>query len=363
MSSRITGSVFPLASVAAAMALALAAPSAARAADHRDSPRITSTLPTLGNLDILDVYVFQSPTNRNNTVLIMTAATDAGVLTPPFFAPGAFYDFKIENTGDTVEDLTLRFTFMPPDSTGRQVVVLTGIDGMGRSAQVAAGLTGRNVPIKGGGQFRADIFDDPFFFDLLAFNRFKARALAGDPKRANEFNARGNSNIPNNFFGGFNCIAIVLEVPSVRLQSSRANTKIGVWARTEVFGAQFDRMARPVINTVLIPDAFKDIFNDVTPSQDSLFIPIATAELTILFGTDMAYSQMIATMLLPDIFAFDTSSSKGFLNGRKPSDDVMDAILDLGSNGAVKTDNVSNDSVFRTRFPYLGTPNPKSPAP
>src|SRR5689334_4246931 len=71
-----------------------------RGADHEDSPR------TLINqvLDILDVFVFRSPTNRNNTVIIVTHSTDAGVVGPVTFQPGANYDLKVDNNGDAVED-------------------------------------------------------------------------------------------------------------------------------------------------------------------------------------------------------------------------------------------------------------------
>ncbi|MGZ4256276.1 MAG: DUF4331 family protein [Gaiellaceae bacterium] len=62
-------------------------------------------------------------------------------------------------------------------------------------------------------------------------------------------------------------------------------------------------------------------------------------------------------MLLPDILTFDTSSSAGFLNGRKLTDDVIDAELGLITNGAVPGDCVANDSTFLSGFPYLGSPN------
>ena len=35
------------------------------AADHRDGPRIAQNTPTLGNIDINDVYLFRSPQRRN----------------------------------------------------------------------------------------------------------------------------------------------------------------------------------------------------------------------------------------------------------------------------------------------------------
>jgi hypothetical protein len=329
----------------------------ARAADHLDGPRLMANPQVLGNLDVNDVYIFQGA-NKANTAMIMTLSPAAGVLGPTHFNPGGVYEFKIENNGDTQEDLTIRFAFSVPNAVGQQTYQFAAADSFGRLLLGGAGLTGRNVPVPGGGAVRADLFDDPFFFDLNAFNRFKMRALAGDPNAADEFLKRGVKNIPQNFFGGFNVLAIVLEVPSVRLQSTRTNHKIGVWARTTVFGVQFDRMGRPAINTVLLPDADKDLFNSATPSQDVAFRPIATTELTKLFGNP-THAAAVAQMLLPDIMSFDTSDSDGFLNGRRLTDDVIDAELNLLTAGAVTTDDVPNDSVFSARFPYLGTPNPK----
>ena len=66
---------------------------------------------------------------------------------------------------------------------------------------------------------------------------------------------------------------------------------IGFWGRTIVPpipmlpNGQFDRFGRPAINTVLIPDIYKDSFNSATPPEDPIiFLPIATEELTALFG-------------------------------------------------------------------------------
>jgi hypothetical protein len=200
--------------------------------------------------------------------------------------------------------------------------------------------------------------------------------LAGDPNAGEVFLDRSggtvNPNIPNNFFGGFNCIAIVLEVPSVQLQSSKANTSIGVWARTTVPGAnfgpqnpeQFDRKGRPGINTVLMPDALKDAFNSGSPETDAQFRDAAKTELGLLFGTPDATRATQVNLLLPDVLTLKTRDADGFdkLNGRRLADDVIDVELSLLTSGAVTTDDVNNDSVFRKAFPYLGTPNPKAVA-
>jgi hypothetical protein len=333
-------------------------PSAASAADHLDGPRLMANPVELGNLDINDVYAFRAPSG-NNTVLIMTLSPAAGLLAPASFSLFAGYEFKIDNTGDAIEDLTIHFDFGAPGKNGQQPFVYSAFDPAGHVKLTGGGFTGKTNKVPGGGQVRADLFDDPFFFDLIAFNTFKAQALMGNPNAASIFLNRNAGNLPHNFFAGFNVIAIVLEVPSVRLQSSPKNTKIGVWARTLLFNTtQFDRMGRPAINTVLIPDKDKDMFNSLVPTQDRSLFVAAAGELAILFGNPpMAIAH--AQLLLPDILTFDTSSSQGFLNGRRLSDDVVDAEFNLLSNGIVKTDNVPNDSVFFVKFPYLGTPNPK----
>lgn len=337
----------------------------ASGADHRDSPRITNNIGTLGNLDILDLYAFQSPQNRNNSVLIMTVSTDAGVISPAFFNSDGRYEFKIVGPDAVTPTATYQFAFTVPGAGLRQGYTVTRIDASG-SKVIAQGNTNKAANVRGGGRVQAGLFDDPFFFDLLAFNRFKTRALAGDPGAANEFLKRSGAttgtNIPNNFFGGFNCLAIVLEVPSATLQTSRSNTNIGVWARTLLpDGSQFDRMGRPGINTVAVPDQFKDAFNSGAPETDASLRPVASEELRLLFGTSADVRTKQVGILLPDVLTYNTRDKSGFLNGRRLADDVIDAELNLLSAGAVTTDDVPNDSVFRTTFPYLGTPNPKAP--
>src|SRR5436309_2578057 len=61
-------------------------------------------------------------------------------------------------------------------------------------------------------------------------------------------------NFPQNFFGGANTLAIIIEIPRLRLQSSRNNPNITAWIRSLAdIGdgrgfAQFDRTAIPSIN-------------------------------------------------------------------------------------------------------------------
>jgi hypothetical protein len=190
------------------------------------------------------------------------------------------------------------------------------------------------------------VFDDPFFFDLNAF-------LTVD-----------FCNPGTNFFNGLNISAIVLEVPSSWLGSSN----IGVWARTLLNDQQVDRMGRPAINTVFIPNnpfepsgsepSQKNAFNAGKPRNDQRdFRGEVVDTLEIFYGAGNPTVSALANILLPDILTVDTSNPAGFLNGRRLADDVIDAELSLVTNGAVTSDCVANDSAFTNSFPYLAPKN------
>jgi len=349
------------------LGLGAAAVTPVTAADHRDGPRIANNSATTGNLDLNDLYVFQGPANRNNTVLILTCAPGAGVVSPNTFVPGGFYEFKVDNTGDAHEDLTLRFIFSDPDRFGRQAYHAFAISAAsGNVQQLASGVTGRTARVRGGGQVTAGLFDDPFFFDFLAFMKFEDEVQAG-ASLADRFAPFMAPNLPNNFFANFNTLAIVLEVPRLKLQSTRKNPHIGVWIRTEINGRQFDRMGIPAVNTAAnfaqpllgLPD-LKDLFNTLTPADDAALRGEAAKRIVLAYGNSQAKADALAAAVLPDILPFNTTSRAGFLNGRRLDDDVIDAELGLLSGGTITTDRVINDSVFRRGFPYLGAALPRS---
>ena len=308
----------------------------ARAADHLDAPLVK----TDGRLDINDVYAFQSPSNAANTVLIMTVNPVSGVLSPTTFHPSASYDFKADTDGDARENMTYKVTFSAPNGSGAQAVTLRCVpasrcgDG---GAVLASGWTDTDIAVRGGGTLRADLFDDPFFFDLLAFRNGLAFCPGG---------------VGTNFFTGLNVTAIVLELPSSMLGGN-----IGVWARTELNGQQVDRMARPAINTVFIPADKKDAFNFGIPSHDQRDFRGNVVGTLLALGNNQATADALANILLPDILTVDTASSAGFLNGRALEDDVIDAELSIISGGAIPGDCVANDSAFTATFPYLASPN------
>lgn len=362
---------------------------ATQAADHRDGPILVNTGAN-GRQDINDVYVFQAPGNPNNTVIILTVSPFAGNLTPTTFDPSVTFDIKVDNNGDAVEDLTFRVTFGAPDAQGVQRVTMRGLPSsrFPPTGIPARGVTGTNIPVAGGGLFRAAVHDDPFFFDAGAFNAFIA-AGQGSPIRP-----VGQA---KNFFGpNANVLAIILELPTARLRSSANNPNIGVWARTEKNGVQVDRMGRPAINTALIPPIprnntargeRRNAFNAGMPRHDRRdFKADMVSVLTTVLQKTPTEANGLADFLLPDLVTFDTSTAfttnandnKGFPNGRRLRDDVIDVEYGLLLTAfGITSDNVPDDNGDRitdgtmrpdttlrpVAFPYIGPPNNPAAGP
>src|SRR5207247_10141956 len=95
----------------------------------------------------------------------------------------------------------------------------------------------------------------------------------------------------------------------------------------------------------------KTLFSAGAPWNDQRDFRGDVVDTLISLGNSEERANALADVLLPDILTFDTSSSAGFLNGRQLSDDVIDAELNLITNGAVTTDCVATDSTFLSTFP------------
>jgi hypothetical protein len=322
-----------------------------RPADHQDGDRVK----TDGRVDITDVYVFQSPVDPNNTVLVMDVNPFAGIMSPVTFRPDAAYEFMIHDPDNNVARLSLRVHFSVPNDQGAQAVTLIAIDEENVHV-LAKGLTSQNIPVKGGGTLRCDIFSDPFFFDLDAFHRFQDRLAMGDTveEAGQEFCIDGET---IDFFAGANVTSIVLEIPSAKLLTGDGQTVFRLWARTVVADQQFDRMGLPTVNTVFMPPERKDEFNSGQPDTDRAQFGDQVKAVLILLGNDDQTADQLTQVILPDLLTFDTARADGFPNGRRLADDVIDILLDIITAGVVTTDCVGPHSDYRDTFPYLGPPN------
>jgi len=145
----------------------------AYSSDHADTPNIAAN----PGQDITDVFMFPSPTNANNVVLVMNVhpLIGPGEGTATFFDPNVLYQFKIDNTGDAVEDLVIQAKFTGTGAT--QKVAISGpirpsTTGNANKIEHAFSTTGvyntTFSPTPGMTVF-AGPREDPFFFDLDQF--------------------------------------------------------------------------------------------------------------------------------------------------------------------------------------------------
>jgi hypothetical protein len=364
---------------ATALAVGLAAktgPSAAIGADHLDAPGLT---PPGGDLrtDITDVYAFRAPNGNAVLVLNVNGLTAAG--TEATFASSVpsvektddvSYRLNVDNNGDAVADVVLEARFGRPNEAGIQPLEITRNGDhlvTGRSSRLGETHVAHGA---GGVRAFAGMLDDPFFFDLGGF----LNILSTTPGAS----FLGCTSPRTDTFARTNVSSLVLELPATLLTRA-GSSNVGVWATTVRGSQQIDRMGRPAIATVFIPNnpfepagsepSMKTAYNQASPADDrALFRPEVVDTLTLLFSLndgagddpsdDAAQISALADVILPDILTFDTASSAGFLNGRRPADDVIDAELALVTEGAVTTDCVSqNDRVFPGEFPYLAAPH------
>jgi Domain of unknown function (DUF4331) len=316
------------------------------AADHLESQGVMRD----GRTDINDVYVFPGAT-PGRAALVMTVNPAAGVISGTRFRPRANYDFEVDSNGDAVTDVRYRINFNTVGADGEQAVRV-----FRNGVRIGSGRTGTPVGLQGGGRLLADLFDDPFFFDLQAF-RDQVKHAGGSRTFCDA--------TPTNFFNGLNVSAIVLQVPTSRL----GGEQIGVWARTRAGTTTIDRMGRPAVATVLIPDGLEDPFNATHPTNDrEQWEGDVRDALVALSGLDdspytNAEATGIAEFLLPDILTVDLGMAGGFPNGRALADDVIDGELPIvtggffGGSAVLTSDCVANDSAFTAAFPYLAPAN------
>jgi len=366
---------FPLVAVLVLAALVIgSAALRVGAADHLDAPSLGSLSvgATKGDRDINDVYVF--PAAGNRTVLAMT--TNPAVNVPsidPFgtYGTNVQYRLNIDNTGDFIQDVSYVTTFGDADAAGAQHYVVkryagtAAVTASGDGKAVASGFTNN---AKGNPQSRDGVMafagqrSDPFFFDLIAFRNTVGFSTGPSFCQAT-----------SDFFTPLDTLAIVLEVPDSALGGG-----IGVWADTrQATGSGWaivDQMGRPAINTVFngIPavpasgtSADKESFNVTPPSmQDDAGKPYrahVSAVLQALGSYSPSAADGLAAALIPDVIGYNTASGgTNILNGRAPTDDVIDAELQIVLNNGAASDcvGVHADVVaMQGTFPYLASPH------
>jgi hypothetical protein len=235
--------------------------------------------------------------------------------------------------------------------------------------------------------------DDPFFADLRVFNLLYGGDL---------------SETGNDTLEGYNVNALALQVPKARLAKNSdagSNPIVGIWStasRRAPGGnwVQVSRLGNPLVNEVVIPSGKKDLWNASKPSNDAQFLPYvqdpevarlidaiygipapATPrdDLVSVFLTGVpglnkpphvvpSEELRLNMSIAPCTSGCSTlgvigGDNAGFPNGRRLSDDVLDASLQVVEGVLVGQDTGlgdgvdANDESFGHSFPYLSLPH------
>jgi hypothetical protein len=390
-----------------AMAIALTPTLPANAADHAESTSVAGD----PGADLADVFAFLDPNDNSKVVLALDVegfVVPSELLNLSFFAPDVVYRFEIENTGDAVPDKEIDITFSPQTSRSQPQTATIKLRRIEREGNEEEGdeedgnsklmftapttvqtqnatpnpLVVTTDPASGA-SFFAGLTDDPFYFDIVGFNRFVASVLAGSPNPAALQRGRDS-------FAGYNIHMIALELPAAMLRGPAGNI-IGVngvtlrrqkTKRIEGGGErasgkliQVDRMATPAVNTALIPFPRKNEYNASTPIDDAAgrFAGSIVATLQAL-GTNQTNIGILANVAVVhgDYLRLNlsvpntsvgfgervtTPGYTGFPNGRRPGDDTIDDLLFFIANQTPIGDGVdSNDVPLGSTFPFFAPP-------
>jgi hypothetical protein len=365
-----------------------------RAADHAESTTVADD----PGADLADVFAFLDPLDNTKVVLALDVS---GFIVPSeflnlgYFPSGVLYRFEIENTGDAAPDRRIDIQFSEQTSrTSPQTasIYLNGIEnGVSFTAPTTVPTQNATPPpfvittnAQNNAKFFAGLTDDPFYFDIVAFNRFTSSVTSGNPNPAVLQRARDS-------FAGYSIHMIVIELPAASL-TGPAGSKIGVngvtlrqkaQIKTTPRGplavgpyVQVDRMATPALNTVLMPFSRKNEYNAATTVDDAngRFANSIIASLQAL-GTNQQNISILAAVAVTngDFLRLDTAQPNtslgfgerattvgynGFPNGRRPGDDTVDVISYYVTNQALTMiDNVnSNDVPIPVAFPFFAPP-------
>jgi hypothetical protein len=193
------------------------------ASDHMDTPEVELN----PRMDINDVYAFPGSSSDRIALIMTTSSPIAGQSAS--FDPHVLYQFKIDNTGDAVEDLVIQVTFDAGTGAAQRYTV------RGPVAPALKGNVGSAAGSASAVQVFAGLRADPFVIDLEQFFAIlpDRRPSAGALSTPNTATASAFRTPGVDFLKPFNALSIVVELPKALLQPNFADALVfGVWATT-----------------------------------------------------------------------------------------------------------------------------------
>ncbi|WP_406370570.1 DUF4331 domain-containing protein [Streptomyces sp. NBC_00647] len=242
--------------------------------------------------------------------------------------------------------------------------------------------------LAGGSKTFAGQADDPFFLDLRVFDLLYGGNL---------------TEVGRDTLKGYNVNSIALQVPNDMIRESSGQPVVGIWSTTQRRDArgnytQVSRLGMPLVNEVVNPQKDKDKFNASAPWNDGQFLKNVTnpelpkliegiykikapaeprTDLVDVFlkgvkglnqpphvrpAEELRLNTSIKPAMHPKRLGVLDGDNAGFPNGRRLTDDVIDASLQVVEGELVGSKNDlgdavdKNDKKFEKYFPYVAKP-------
>ena len=309
-------------------------------------------------LDLTDVYAFESDLpGRTCLVLIVNPKSKAG--DPSNFLPEAAY--KLHLGANKLHGEGRTYTFRFSSGVATVGVLEQSEDSLGLSgAEIGSASIGEIATLPTGLRFWAGAVKDPFFGNQNGLRDLR-QAIAANRLDLDAF----KRHVGESPFVGIVSSAIVLEIPNELLPPT-----IYYFASVEWFDHGHWHRANRVAH-VLVPhlylftasDAEKAKRHEHLPAQDDQHRSLAEATIEKyarsagVQSDPAAYARRIAETILPDAVPYRIGTKAHYgpdgANGRKLSDDAMDAALSWVVGAPVDDGVHQPEGRVSPRFPFV----------
>src|SRR5213593_3372962 len=185
-----------------------------KGADHAEATGVAGD----PGADIADVFAFLDPNDNSKVVLALDVE---GFIVPSELLNLSFFflevTFSPQTSRSAPQTATIRFFEGHEHHPSFQFTAPTTVQTLNGTPNPFVVTTDPNTDVS----FFAGLTDDPFYFDIVGFNRFVSSVLAGSTDPTQLQRARDS-------FAGYNIHMIALRVPAFMLRGHSANAVIGV---------------------------------------------------------------------------------------------------------------------------------------
>lgn len=321
-------------------------------ASHHFESQLAQQYP---QFDLTDLYVFESE-QAGHTAFIIDANPTTGKDGKAAFAENGVYSLHIATDSRLKGDgLTVTAHL-----EGNELIF-----GIASGANQATGTKGQRVgkvvvgtqqTFENGMRVWAGAARDPFVGNSAGIIAFSEKLTQGTL----DLTAFKNG---VDLFTAFNSSIIVVEIPNKMLAE-----KIFVYASSAIYNLdkweQVNRLANPLITHLFMANNKMEIAEHVGHRPDVDLsrhyaisgMVLRAVSLDKKLANPVAYADSVATKLLPDMLPYQTGTKAVYsferINGRKPGDDAMDAVLSIFLGRKV-TDNANTFDRHPLKFPYV----------